>query len=376
MKLYRIVVGPIQENCYLIKNEETGEGIIIDPGDEALKIMEAVKKAGIKKITAIFITHGHGDHISALDEVKKLTGAKVYMSREDAPMLRVWNSSLSYSTDRDKTFDPPDVYFEDGMTVTEAGLTFTIAATPGHTLLQDYFRPHLKELCEDCQSRFDRSPLRILDCKVDHDKPFMAGAPKITDSLCEECHDHFEMVKKLLDEAGVDYEVDSTLVRGLDYYTKTAYEVQYSPLGAQSAVGGGGRYDGLVEELGGPSTPGVGFAMGLERIILALEKQGLLKPEKEAIDVFAVVPDEGGTADAFKAVMTLREAGYSCDMNQIGRSMKAQMKQADRTGARFALIFGEEERSRGAVTVRNMADSSQEEIKRSEIVSYMKKAEV
>ncbi|WP_337407508.1 histidine--tRNA ligase [Acidaminococcus intestini] len=248
---------------------------------------------------------------------------------------------------------------------------------PQHrTLLQDYFRPHLKELCEDCQNRFDRSPLRILDCKVDHDKPFMAGAPKITDSLCEECHDHFEMVKKLLDEAGVDYEVDSTLVRGLDYYTKTAYEVQYSPLGAQSAVGGGGRYDGLVEELGGPSTPGVGFAMGLERIILALEKQGLLKSEKEAIDVFAVVPDEGGTADAFKAVMTLREAGYSCDMNQIGRSMKAQMKQADRTGARFALIFGEEERSRGAVTVRNMADSSQEEIKRSEIVSYMKKAEV
>ncbi|MCB5827890.1 histidine--tRNA ligase [Acidaminococcus intestini] len=248
---------------------------------------------------------------------------------------------------------------------------------PQHrTLLQDYFRPHLKELCEDCQSRFDRSPLRILDCKVDHDKPFMAGAPKITDSLCEECHDHFEMVKKLLDEAGVDYEVDSTLVRGLDYYTKTAYEVQYSPLGAQSAVGGGGRYDGLVEELGGPSTPGVGFAMGLERIILALEKQGLLKSEKEAIDVFAVVPDEGGTAYAFKAVMTLREAGYSCDMNQIGRSMKAQMKQADRAGARFALIFGEEERSRGAVTVRNMADSSQEEIKRSEIVSYMKKAEV
>lgn len=248
---------------------------------------------------------------------------------------------------------------------------------PQHrTLLQDYFRPHLSELCEDCQSRFERSPLRILDCKVDHDKPFMAGAPKITDSLCEECHDHFEMAKKLLDEAGVDYEVDSTLVRGLDYYTKTAYEVQYSPLGAQSAIGGGGRYDGLVEELGGPSTPGVGFAMGLERIILALEKQGLLKTEKEAIDVFAVVPDAGGTADAFKAVMDLREAGFSCDMNQIERSMKAQMKQADRTGARFALIFGEEERSRGAVTVRNMADSSQEEIKRSEIVSYMKKAEV
>ncbi|MCH3951474.1 MAG: MBL fold metallo-hydrolase [Acidaminococcus sp.] len=133
MKIYRVVVGPIEENCYFVKNEKTNEGIIVDPGDEALRIMRGVEKAGIKKVPAIFITHGHGDHVSALDEVKKATGAKVYMSREDAPMLRVWNNSLSYSTDRDKTFDPPDVYFEDGMTVTEAGMTFKIAATPGHT---------------------------------------------------------------------------------------------------------------------------------------------------------------------------------------------------------------------------------------------------
>jgi histidyl-tRNA synthetase len=243
-------------------------------------------------------------------------------------------------------------------------------------LLQDYFRPHLSELCEDCQSRFDRSPLRILDCKVDHDKPFMATAPKITDSLCDECREHFETVKKLLDEAGIDYEVDSTLVRGLDYYTKTAYEIQYSPLGAQSAVGGGGRYDGLVEELGGPSTPGVGFAMGFERIILALEKQGLLPDSKDAIDVYAVVPDKGGSVDAFKAVNALREAGFACDMDFMDRSMKAQMKQADRDKAKYALIFGEDERQRGAVTVRNMADSSQQEVKLSEVVSYIKKAEV
>jgi hydroxyacylglutathione hydrolase len=133
MKIYRVVVGPIQENCYIIKNEDTQEGIIVDPGDEGLKIMKVVKDAGIKKVTAIFITHGHGDHISALDEVKKMTGAKVYMSREDAPMLHVWNSSLSFSLDRDKTFDPPDIYFEDGQTVTEAGMTFRVAATPGHT---------------------------------------------------------------------------------------------------------------------------------------------------------------------------------------------------------------------------------------------------
>ena len=240
-------------------------------------------------------------------------------------------------------------------------------------LLQDYFRPHLGELCEDCQSRFDRSPLRILDCKVDADKPFMAGAPKITDHLCDECRAHFETVKKLLDEAGVEYEVDSNLVRGLDYYTKTAFEIQYSPLGAQSAVGGGGRYDGLVEELGGPSTPGVGFAIGLERILLAMEKQNLLPTGKEAIDIFAVIPDEGGVADAFRVVTNLRNKGLVCDMNLVERSMKAQMKQANREQARFALIFGEEERSRGAVTVRNMADSSQEEVCFGALEAYFNK---
>ncbi len=240
-------------------------------------------------------------------------------------------------------------------------------------LLQDYFRPHLGELCEDCQHRFERSPLRILDCKVDADKPFMAGAPKITDNLCAECHDYFELVKKFLTEAGVDYEVDSNLVRGLDYYTKTAFEVQYAPLGGQSAVGGGGRYDGLVEELGGPSTPGVGFAMGLERILLALQKQGLLPEGKEAIDVYAIVTDKEGAQDAFRTITALREKGLSCDIDFMERSMKAQMKQANRDGAKYALIFGEEERKNGAVTVRNMADSSQETVKFEELEKYLTK---
>lgn len=133
MKIYRVVVGPIQENCYIIKNEENNLGIIVDPGDEANLILDAVHRAGIQQVVAIFITHGHGDHISALDEVKKATGARVYMSKEDAPMLRVWNSSLSYSTNRDKKFDSPDEYFTDGEKLTVAGLDFTIAATSGHT---------------------------------------------------------------------------------------------------------------------------------------------------------------------------------------------------------------------------------------------------
>lgn len=133
MKIYRVVVGPIQENCYIIKNEENNEGVIIDPGDESDRIMATVKQAGIQKVPAILITHGHGDHISALDEVKAATGAKVYMSKEDTPMLKVWNSSLSYSTRRDKKFDPPDAFLTDGETLTVAGMDFTIAATPGHT---------------------------------------------------------------------------------------------------------------------------------------------------------------------------------------------------------------------------------------------------
>ena len=145
--------------------------------------------------------------------------------------------------------------------------------------LQEYFRPHLEELCGDCKDRFERSPLRILDCKADADKAFMAGAPKITDCLCDECREHFEQVQSLLTEAGVEFELDPRLVRGLDYYTKTAFEIKYAPLGAQSAVAGGGRYDGLIEEMGGNPTPAVGFATGLERVLLAffhvLEHHGI-----------------------------------------------------------------------------------------------------
>lgn len=128
-------------------------------------------------------------------------------------------------------------------------------------LLQDFLRPNFDKLCPDCQSRFDRNPLRILDCKNEECKKYTEGAPKITDCLCDECKEHFQKVQELLTAAGVEYELDSNLVRGLDYYTKTAFEIQYTPLGAQSAVSGGGRYDGLVEEIGGPATPGVGFAM-------------------------------------------------------------------------------------------------------------------
>ena len=228
--------------------------------------------------------------------------------------------------------------------------------------LQDFFRPHIAEMCTDCQNRIDKNPMRLLDCKEEKCKAIAVGAPKVTDYLCKNCQKHYGKVKELLTAAGVEYEEDSNLVRGLDYYTKTAFEIQYTPLGAQSAVAGGGRYDGLVEEIGGPAMSGIGFAMGMERVLIALEKQELLPKATDDLDVFAVVPDEKDLPKAFSLVNKLREAGVSADLDSMGRSFKAQMKQANRLAAKKVIILGADELSRGAVVLKNMADSKQEEV--------------
>jgi histidyl-tRNA synthetase len=237
--------------------------------------------------------------------------------------------------------------------------------------LQEYFRPHLEELCGDCKDRFERSPLRILDCKADADKEFMAGAPKITDCLCDECREHFEQVQSLLTEAGVEFELDPRLVRGLDYYTKTAFEIKYAPLGAQSAVAGGGRYDGLIEEMGGNPTPAVGFATGLERVLLALEKQGLLPNAKKQTDAFVVALGEAAQKPAFRLLQQLRGAGLTALMDYAGRSMKAQMKQAGKAGARFALILGEDEIKENAVMLKDMEKSQQQKVSLDEVIDQI-----
>ena len=237
--------------------------------------------------------------------------------------------------------------------------------------LQEYFRPHLEELCGDCKDRFERSPLRILDCKADADKEFMAGAPKITDCLCDECREHFEQVQSLLTEAGVEFELDPRLVRGLDYYTKTAFEIKYAPLGAQSAVAGGGRYDGLIEEMGGTPTPAVGFATGLERVLLALEKQGLLPDARKQTDAFVVALGEAAQKPAFRLLQQLRGAGLTALMDYAGRSMKAQMKQAGKAGARFALILGEDEIKENAVMLKDMKKSQQQKVSLDEVIDQI-----
>ena len=228
--------------------------------------------------------------------------------------------------------------------------------------LQEFFRPHLEELCTDCRSRFERNPLRLLDCKNEHCHALAEDAPRITDCLCDECRTHFAEVQSYLTAAGVPFELDANLVRGLDYYTKTAFEVKYTPLGAQSAVAGGGRYDGLVEEVGGPPTPGIGFAVGLERVLLALEKQGLLPEEREAVDVFVVALGEAAQIPAFKLLHELRAAKLSAAMDFAGRSMKAQMKQANKKNARFVAILGEDEVKEASALLKDMKTSEQKKL--------------
>ncbi len=235
--------------------------------------------------------------------------------------------------------------------------------------LQEFFWSHLKEMCIDCKSRFDRNPLRLLDCKKCHD--MAAGAPSIEENLCNECREHFVGLKELLTAAGVSYEVDNSLVRGLDYYTKTAFEIQYSPLGAQSAVCGGGRYDGLIEQVGGDPTPAIGFAMGMERLLLALEKQKLLPEFDENIDVFVVCPKEETFKTAFATVNNLRKAGLKVDHDCLGKSMKSQMKQANKLRAKYAIIFGDDEFSRGMVVLRNMESSEQKETPFNDITAIL-----
>ena len=228
--------------------------------------------------------------------------------------------------------------------------------------LQHYFSEYHDELCNDCKSRLEKNPLRILDCKVDAGKDFMDEAPKIESCLCDDCREHFARVKELLTTAGINFEVDTRLVRGLDYYTKTAFEIQYTPLGAQSALAGGGRYDGLIEEIGGSPTPGIGFAAGIERILIALEKQNLIPTVQKNLNAFIVTSGKSAEFCGFQLLNKLRQKNISATMDFASRSMKAQMKQAAKSVAKFAFIIGDDEVANKTVTVKNLETSAQENI--------------
>ncbi len=220
-------------------------------------------------------------------------------------------------------------------------------------LLRDAIKPNLDQYCKTCQARYERNVLRIIDCKNPHCQELSKNLPKSYENLCTECVDHFEKTREALEALGGAYELDHTLVRGLDYYTKTVFEYTHGALGAQSAIGGGGRYDGLVEELGGPSIPGIGFALGIERILIAMEAEDACACGYP-LQVYGVTQGEAAHRAMSGMIARLRAAGLAADMDYEGRSMKSQMRTANRRQAMCCLILGDEELSNGVITIKNM----------------------
>lgn len=226
--------------------------------------------------------------------------------------------------------------------------------------LTEYFSQFKDKLCDTCLSRLDRNPMRILDCKSPVCQEIAAGAPKTTDYLCEDCRAHFEAVQRYLTLLGIDYELDPGLVRGLDYYTRTVFEFPSKSLGF--ALGGGGRYDGLVEELGGKPTPGLGFGMGLDRILLALEEQKTEFPVPERCEVYLASMGDKALETAFALAGRLHECGIAADCDLCARGLKAQMKYADRIGAKFTVVIGDDELQSGKAELKNMKTGEKREI--------------
>ncbi|MFD3260137.1 histidine--tRNA ligase [Paenibacillus lentus] len=236
--------------------------------------------------------------------------------------------------------------------------------------LLGFLMPMKDELCKDCQSRIERNPMRVLDCKVDQAK--FTDAPSILDSLDEECTTHFAKVQELLSAMGIEYVINHRLVRGLDYYTHTAFEYKAQGIGAIDTIGGGGRYNGLVSEIGGPDQPGIGFGLGLERIALILEKQGISFTAEKPLDVYLVALGEAADKEISTQLFKLRQAGFSAERDYLGRKMKAQMKSADRMKARYTAILGEDELERGEIALKSMETGEQRTVKLAELVNELK----
>ncbi len=234
--------------------------------------------------------------------------------------------------------------------------------------LQDFIEPNLSKLCGTCKDRFSRNPMRILDCKSAECKRHCEGAPRMLDYLCGDCSNAFEDLKSKLNILEVPYEVDTGIVRGLDYYTKTAFEIKSDLLGAQSTVCGGGRYDHLMEQLDGPKMPGVGFGLGIERLLLLLEEANIEIPVPEYCRILVAGLGESGKKEAMKLAGSLRKSGIKTCMDVSDRNLKSQFKYADRLGVRYVAIIGDEELEKGMVSLRDMQNSSQKEIPLTELL--------
>ena len=239
--------------------------------------------------------------------------------------------------------------------------------------LRDYFRPHLSEMCPDCNARFEKNPMRMIDCKEENCKKFTAGAPRMLDFLCDDCKKHFEAVQELLTCAGIGYRIDPSIVRGLDYYSRTVFEFTSSAAGAQGTVLGGGRYDGLLSQLGAKPTPAVGFGAGIERLLMVLEAEGVEIPMPDGVSCYLLGMDPESRKKAFLLAEELRKEGISCETDLLERSVKAQFKYADKLGAKFVAVIGENELNEGVAEVKDMRSSSSERVKFGLLAQYINK---
>ncbi len=241
--------------------------------------------------------------------------------------------------------------------------------------LREYFSQHQDKLCDTCHTRLEKNPMRIIDCKSEICSGIAKDAPKMIEHLCPDCKEHFEKTLRYLDAVGISYTIDSSIVRGLDYYTRTVFEITSDQLGAQSTVCGGGRYNGLVEELGGKPTEGIGFAVGLERLIMIMKSQGLdqeLPPSRP--DIFIAAIGEDADIAAQTLVYDLRKKGCRAERDLCGRSIKAQMKYANKLNAAFSIVLGEDEISNQTAELKNMADGTSQSVTLSadEIYQFIK----
>ena len=224
--------------------------------------------------------------------------------------------------------------------------------------LKEYLKPRYDELCDTCKGRFERNPLRIIDCKSEVCQDIVKDAPTLLDYICDDCREHFEQFKACLDAMDVKYTIDSGIVRGLDYYTKTVFEI----ISGDFTVCGGGRYDGLVEELGGKSTPAVGFGLGIERLLLRLEENGVEIPKPDAVTLYIAPMGDTAVSTAQKLAYDLRKAGVSVDTDHLGRGLRASMKYADKLGAKNTLVLGDNEIETGKAKIKNMATGEETEV--------------
>ena len=268
--------------------------------------------------------------------------------------------------------------FLEEMGITEVELRINSVGCPvcrkkHREALKKFLEPKYDKLCNTCKDRYERNPMRIIDCKSEICQDLVLGAPMMIDYLCDDCRTAFEEVQKNLSAMEIKYKVDPTIVRGLDYYTKTAFEFVTTKIGAQGTVCGGGRYDHLIEELGGPPIPGVGFGLGIERLLMLMEANGVKIPQPEPVNAFIAVMGDEAKAFGLKLLRALRKNGIKAEMDTLARNIKGQFKYADRLNAKYTVVIGDNEIAEGIVSIKEMSTSQQREVKIENLLEELSK---